>query len=492
MVAMSKPTLTMGEVVELIVPRLAVVAGERGLEREVSWVHVSELADPTPFLEGRELLITTGLGVGKTESTQEAYVRRLADHGLAGLAFGVGFDFDDVPDPIARAADALDFPVLAVPYEVPFVAITRAVARELANGQLAELRKALEVHERLAAAVLEGRGIDALLSIVCNHLGCGIALIDESGRVPNERRLRHHQRGGIQLELPIIESGEELVTLRATRDGADWTEYDHLVLHHMRTAVAFELSRLRAVSEAELRLAGDLLDDLEHGRLEDRAAARRLAAFGLDPSKRHAALVVVPGSTEAVGRVRADVAAALETSRRVYLSATRRDRADFVVEVAHADDALALARKLAGASPEARLGVGRPSEGAGIGRSLAEARAAVETTPGRVASYRDLGSLELLLGLPDAALNAYIDRVLGAASANEVLIESLTALLDSGCQWSAAAARIPIHRHTLRYRMDRMRELTGLHPDVPEQRMELWLAIKARQVLSARGEAPVA
>ena len=88
--------LTVQEIAELPELGLAVVAGAEGLRNEVSWLHVSELADPTQFLEGGEFLLTTGLGVGEMATTQRAYVRRLAKHGLAGLGFGVGFGFPDV------------------------------------------------------------------------------------------------------------------------------------------------------------------------------------------------------------------------------------------------------------------------------------------------------------------------------------------------------------------------------------------------------------
>ena len=76
--------------------------------------------------------------------------------------------------------------------------------------------------------------------------------------------------------------------------------------------------------------------------------------------------------------------------------------------------------------------------------------------------------------------------MLGPAADNDWLVESLTALLGSGCRWSDAADELGVHRHTLRYRMDRLKEQTGRHPDDPEQRMELWLAVKAKQALSAR------
>ncbi|MDQ3067118.1 MAG: helix-turn-helix domain-containing protein, partial [Actinomycetota bacterium] len=127
---------------------------------------------------------------------------------------------------------------------------------------------------------------------------------------------------------------------------------------------------------------------------------------------------------------------------------------------------------------------------AGLGRSLLEARAALDAVAGPVASYQDLGALELLLSLPGATLEAFVARVLGPAAGNSWLLESLAALLDTGCRWSEAADRLGVHRHTLRYRMEQLRKHTGRHPDDPAQRMELWLAVKSKQALAARAADP--
>ena len=105
--------LTVRDIATMNGLELTVAAGADGLANGVSWLHVSELADPTPFLEGGEFLLTTGLGVGELGTGQRAYVRRLAKHGLAGLGFGVGFGFPDVPAPLVEEANKLAFPVLA-------------------------------------------------------------------------------------------------------------------------------------------------------------------------------------------------------------------------------------------------------------------------------------------------------------------------------------------------------------------------------------------
>jgi purine catabolism regulator len=468
--------------------RLAVAAGGEGLGNEVSWLHVSELTDPTPFLEGGELLLTTGLGIGELATTQRTYVRRLARHELAGLGFGLGFGFAEVPAALAEEADRLGFPVLSVPYEVPFIAITKAAFVHLAGEQLERLTRALEVHERLAQAVLDGRGLQALLAIVCNHLACSLALVDDHGRVVAERHAVARLSFEGALELPVVAHGE-MATLRAVRDADPFGEYDRLVLHHGQTALAFELSRRRAVSAAELRLAGDLLEDLEEERLDDREAGRRMAAFGLPGDRDYAALVAVPQDGASGEELRLGVAEELDGRAVRYLSTARRERAAFLVEAGTEEEALTLAQEIADAEPRARVGVGRPAHGRALGRTLLEARAALDTTGRAVASYRDLGSLELLLSLPDAALEAFVDRVLGPAADSSRLMDSLAALLDSGCRWTDAAGRLGVHRHTLRYRMDRLEERAGRHPDDPEQRMELWLAVKARQALAARNGA---
>ena len=71
-------------------------SGGEGLDAPVRWVHISELEDPTPFLSGGELLLTTGMALTDAD-TQRAYVARLASHGLAGLGLGTGFAHETLP-----------------------------------------------------------------------------------------------------------------------------------------------------------------------------------------------------------------------------------------------------------------------------------------------------------------------------------------------------------------------------------------------------------
>src|ERR1700754_2449049 len=91
-----------------------ILAGEAGLDRAVRWVHISELEDPTPWLSGGELLLTTGLQLGDA-ARQGACAPRRPAQGLRGLAFGAGFSHEHAPEPLREAAAEHGFPLFEVP-----------------------------------------------------------------------------------------------------------------------------------------------------------------------------------------------------------------------------------------------------------------------------------------------------------------------------------------------------------------------------------------
>jgi len=99
--------------------RLGLVAGKAGLDRPIRWAHVSELVDPTRFLRGGEVLLTTGLGMGGGPRAQAAYVGQLARAELAALGVGLGFAFEATPPAVLEAADRAGFPVFEVLRPIP-------------------------------------------------------------------------------------------------------------------------------------------------------------------------------------------------------------------------------------------------------------------------------------------------------------------------------------------------------------------------------------
>ncbi len=72
----------------------------------------------------------------------------------------------------------------------------------------------------------------------------------------------------------------------------------------------------------------------------------------------------------------------------------------------------------------------------------------------------------------------------------EELLRSLEAFLEHNGSWEAAARALFCHRHTLRYRMSRVEELTGRRLDRVENRIEFWLALRGRELLGGVGATP--
>lgn len=156
---------------------------DAGGDPTVRWVAVSELADPTPFLEGGEIVLTTGLATAGWGDEWAAYAARLAAAGVAALGFGLGLTHARVPHGLHEAARAVDLTVFTVPRAVPFVAVTRTVARLVQQEEEQALRAALAVQRRLARDAIGDDGVRAVLRRLAGIVGGDAVVCAADGTV---------------------------------------------------------------------------------------------------------------------------------------------------------------------------------------------------------------------------------------------------------------------------------------------------------------------
>jgi purine catabolism regulator len=147
-------------------------------------------------------------------------------------------------------------------------------------------------------------------------------------------------------------------------------------------------------------------------------------------------------------------------------------------------------------SATAGVGAGRAVDAADARRTIYEARCALEARSlgggngNGLATWRDLGSFQLLLALQDhEALGLFCDSLLGPIEAGEgqyggELMRSLEAFIECNGQWERAAQQLYCHRHTLRYRIRRIEELTGRDLGNARDRIEFWLALRGKEIAS--------
>ena len=168
---------------------LELASGDDAADSPVRWVHITELPDPTPWLSGGELILTTGLQL-KSEKRQREFARRLDGHHLAGLGFGTGFEHDALPEALVDEASTLGFPVFEVPYELPFIALTEKAFARLVNEQYEVLQRGIAIHKRLERLVLEERGLDELVRALSASIGGTVMVLDGHGDTLAERAFR--------------------------------------------------------------------------------------------------------------------------------------------------------------------------------------------------------------------------------------------------------------------------------------------------------------
>ncbi|MDJ0108915.1 PucR family transcriptional regulator ligand-binding domain-containing protein, partial [Rhodococcus erythropolis] len=119
---------------------LRVLAGHDQLDRTLTWAHVSELPDPTPFLDGGELLLITGVSLPTTAAETTRFVRTLVAAGIAGIGFGTGLGYEQAPQTLVDAATRFSVPLLDVPLRTPFIALTKAVSKAQSDDDMKALR----------------------------------------------------------------------------------------------------------------------------------------------------------------------------------------------------------------------------------------------------------------------------------------------------------------------------------------------------------------
>jgi purine catabolism regulator len=503
---------------------LGLVAGEDEADRPIRWVHISELEDPTRWLTGSELLLTTGIAL-TSPAKQRRFVGLIAEKGLAGLGLGTGFEHKRLPKAMVDAAAERGLPLFEVPYEMPFIALTERAFTELVNEGYGVLERGLALQERLERLVIEEAGLEAILTAIGTAVAGSALLLDGSGAALGGDGVEGKPLRALATEIggrtrdarvaPFSPDNPELAAravvvplpdgelvaarawLAVVKDEGELTELDRLIARQAAIAVALEMMRDRAVRQTERRLAGDVLAEALSGRLDDEEVRGRLRPFGVGAE---AAVLVfeLEDPVRAADDLESALAGAGITALVATTTAVRRELLCAVID-ADTGDSVEVARaaraSLARDHGTVRAAASRPAPASAVHRSFHEARCALEATSlangdaPEVASHRDLGAFTLLLAIQDdEALRLYAESLLAPIEGTEgeyggELLRSLEAFIEQNGQWERAARELYCHRHTLRYRIRRVEELTGRDLSRAHDRIELWLALRARELI---------
>ena len=385
------------------------------------------------------------------------------------------------------------------------------------------------LHLRMVDAVLAGDGLERVAELAAEAVGgtvaivvprLGAAHIAPQGtplveRLPELRRyvgdcvadrLSHPPRG-LAIEIPIA-SGDEMVGCVLLLEGAsapigEASEYLHLAAVASLTEVAVEEAR----DEVEQNLRGSFLEDLRAGTVvAPDELVRRAARLGCDLSRGAVALCAelhTDRPRHVVATIGEDVPGALAQHMESVSGGSPSGRV-YALLPALAGDNAAEATLAAAARLAARLQrhgtVGLSSfysEPSELARAVQEAELVLDvlTVSGEpIAEDINQGTYRLLFRVlashPEEVRSFYEDTVAPVVRYDDQyrtdLIGTLEAYLAANCHMSATAAAIHAHRHTVAYRLERVRDLTGLDPMQSEDRERLGLGLKAYRIIAPR------
>ncbi|MDT0392732.1 PucR family transcriptional regulator [Streptomyces dubilierae] len=511
-----------------------VLAGADRLGRTVRWVHAGEVPHIASLLKGGELLLTTGYGLGTRPAEQRAFVRTLAERGIAALVVELGPRFTRLPAALVDTARSAGLPLVQLHREVPFVTVTEEIHTEIVNGHYALLQRAEEVHRRCTRAVLSGGGVPQVLGILADFAANPVFLETAEGQLlyaagagpegADPLQVWEGLRGQHQDEPPL--AGSLFVDVPGGGPGSGGVRARLVLLpvrasldpvHRMaaeRAAGILAVVLMQARQEEELaaRGRGDFLTDLAEGRVsaEDAPAQARVLGFrpgegpllpvvmrlgdALSPGGGWAVLAravseelatvgvpVLLGVRPVEGRVLVLLGLRAETERATV--------ADRVAAALRAGVGRAGMPRPGGRPPVVVVGVAGGWTAAASGlRHAAETATAAQGLPDR--PWFDARRLDIDLLLwrlrEDPDLAAFVDRALGPLLEHDrrsrpPLLPTLTTYLAHAGRKAETARELHLNRQTLYNRLARIGELLGTDLDDPQTVLALSLALRARR-----------
>ena len=533
----SHPTLL--ELFRLALPvGTTVVAGHQGLYRRVTWVNVLNTRPPAfPELSGGEmaLLSLDALHLLSEKLTLVTLIRDLSEMSVS--AVGV---LGEIGRPARDAANELNVPLLRLPDTAQLRDVERNVARVLMGTPPSAEERGHEIREQLLQISTENRGLAALAEVIAGMAGKTVvvqdkrlrplatagALVDTNlwpdvedalydtnplpalfrDRVevaqasPDPVAIPLPELGLQRLVAPIVagKMGRGFLSL-VFRQEEPYDALDVLITRHGAAVCALEMAKEKAIREAQKRVQGNVLEQFLGGMINEGEALLRLTRLGYQPDQ-HYTTLFISGARENVPTARQIEALCNEQSSALGIGALVQPYGSAVIVFSEGDENTArdLALAVQGRAIEryeARVvcGLGQCASDLRAWReSFEQARAAHRTAQqwklDAPLAFKDMGVDRLLSLLAGSSeLTHFYHETLGELTdntpQNNEFISTLEAFFEEHGNLTRTAKRLHIHRNTLLYRMDRIREISGLDLSNPETRLAVHLALRIRRIL---------
>jgi purine catabolism regulator len=483
---------------------LTLIAGAEGLDNRITWAHTSDLPRLWEWVTGGELMMTNGMSIPADAPGQVALVEALVAAGASALAIGEKMHAPDLRPEFLAACNEHAFPLLSIPFPLPFIAIARSVAESSMFEESQRLRQTARMYDLLRQAGSSGDEWQDLLRGLAANLDAQVYVVDrrclhpwhaDDDALPDElastlapllrapvdsskKFLWHRlsdERDILMMDIPTHADAVLLVLPRSQ------TRPDAVVLLHAATVLGLVLSRVALVRESDRRRGAEFLVQVLDGRVGAAEFERRVEEFGLPRDE-----FVVASLSAADDRQLADVHVSLWRHGTPSVGIRRQHRLHMLLPVDGTGDVL---RHVV--EPGVRVGVSRVTAMNGLQRALQESLWALATADSVAVPFLRYAEGPSWLGLTSFEEGqAIVERLLGPVLAYEAghqpdLIITLKTFLEVQRSTQKTAEALFVHRQTIVYRMHKIAELTGLDMSETSTLAQLWFALQIYEAMQS-------
>lgn len=474
-----------------------IIAGEQGLERIVQFIDIMEVPDLTGWPKEGVLMLTTAYAIRDHPDQLAEMIRILHEGGAAGLAIKSARFLNTIPFEALQMSNDCGLPLIELPPEIPYTDITQAVMEQVLDRQATLLRRSDEVYRTLTMMVLENIGIQAVSDHVAGLLKAPVAVIDNSGGIVVSSPAGWDFREAVHpLRWNINVDRRSVAHLLVDKEKLDAME--EVGIEQARLVLALELMRNKIIEDTENRLRGNFIDELMTPPAPPRhEVEQRGRQLGMNPLHLWEVAVIegtVAPDEEWMNKLLYEQAEKYHIrphvefrSNRAILflptppaSSDQRSGHEPQEPIPWADIVLSWLNDKEGQLAGYRSGIGRPKALWDIHEGFSEARNALTISrklSGETAltAYKDVEVYHLLRGTMDEkGFGVLFDRKLGKLKQydeehNSDLLRTLFFYLESRSSLIETANHLFIHRNSVKYRLERIRDITGFDLNDPHE-----------------------
>lgn len=516
-----------------------VIAGLRGVSRPVRWTHILETPEGTPFLQGGELILSTGAGFGENSSRRLAYLLDLVKREAAGLCIELGSYMPTIPQEMKEAADHHEFPLIIFTQPVRFVDITQNLHETIVYRHVHAMRKLEEYSRHIQKLTLESQSIHKVLQYFQGTVHCQTFFLhtdqtalyspamsqstqNEMTGILNQLLLSNHHclsdrrcipiTGQKQVLFhPIMAMGQVFAYLGLILFDREPDHFLFLTLDYTASAMAQLLLRKMYTEERFLDNQSRLLDDILERKLIDEEQIR--AQIGIQPNFSAYASIIMEFDPSKM-TYHQPTASPFDDVQGIFRNifarhgfrVLLRSRGYRLYAIAIPAKSLPFVRdqlnktllelnttfhQVIDPGIDLRAGIGRFSKKfADAPRHFQEAEQALSfQSDSSCCFFEDMGIYRMLMQMDKGyALPSFIQDYLQPLLKHDQeqgsdLLLTLKVFFESNLSKQDAASRLFIRRQTLYQRLEKIEELLGEDFLTPHHRLCLELAIRAHDWL---------